>query len=123
MPMATHDALLADIAEQPDEAAPRLVYADWLEEHGDARGEFVRLHLALRGLSPDQLYRPEVEEELSRLRKGLDCGWLAVVEPERAHLYADSPSRPHCQCFRGLYEGRQKGEVAFHLEPQDTECD
>ena len=39
---------LTDIIEHPDDDTPRLIYADWLEEHGttDAereRGEFIRL--------------------------------------------------------------------------------
>src|SRR3954453_14976730 len=43
-------ALLESAKDQPDEVAPRLVLADWLEEFGDesdrARAEFVRLHCA-----------------------------------------------------------------------------
>ena len=38
-------ALLAAIIEQPNDDTPRLVYADWLEEQGDARGEFIRLEI------------------------------------------------------------------------------
>lgn len=45
-----HDhALLAAILADPDDDAPRLIYADWLEERGDPdRAEFIRLqcHLA-----------------------------------------------------------------------------
>src|SRR2546426_542629 len=57
-------AFEADIIAQPDDDAPRLILADWLEDHGDehtaARAEFIRLqselaacpHFAkLRGLS------------------------------------------------------------------------
>jgi uncharacterized protein (TIGR02996 family) len=40
-------AFLADIKEQPADDAPRLIFADWLEEQGDpelaARGELLRL--------------------------------------------------------------------------------
>src|SRR5947209_952208 len=31
------------IASQPHDWAPRLVFADWLEERGDPRGELLRL--------------------------------------------------------------------------------
>jgi uncharacterized protein (TIGR02996 family) len=42
-----HDALLATIATNPDEDAPRLVYADWLDEHDDPeRAKFVRVQIA-----------------------------------------------------------------------------
>ena len=44
----THDeAFLADIAENPDDDASRLVYADWLDDHGEAdRAELIRLQCA-----------------------------------------------------------------------------
>ena len=31
--------LLAEIISNPEDVAPRLVYADWLEEQGDPRSE------------------------------------------------------------------------------------
>jgi uncharacterized protein (TIGR02996 family) len=30
----THDAFLRAIEESPGDDTPRLIYADWLEEHG-----------------------------------------------------------------------------------------
>ena len=47
--MTVHAGFLADIIEHPDDDTPRLIYADWLEEHGDAaRANFIRAqcHLA-----------------------------------------------------------------------------
>lgn len=39
-------ALLRAICEAPDDDAPRLIYADWLDEHGEAeRAEFIRLQV------------------------------------------------------------------------------
>src|SRR5262245_59429136 len=44
-------ALLRAAKRQPDDDAPRLVLADWLQEHGDdedrARAEYIRLDLRL----------------------------------------------------------------------------
>lgn len=46
--MAHDDALYRNICDHPDDDAPRLIYADWLEEHGDrARAEFIRVQLEL----------------------------------------------------------------------------
>jgi uncharacterized protein (TIGR02996 family) len=46
-----------DIKEHPDDDTPRLIFADWLQEHGDAataaRGEFLRLQVLRHRLSPD----------------------------------------------------------------------
>lgn len=46
--MSDDDALLAAIAAQPDEDTPRLVYADWLEEHDQPiRAEFIRVQVEI----------------------------------------------------------------------------
>src|SRR5687767_4899399 len=36
------ETFIRAITDDPDDGALRLVYADWLEEHGDPRGELVR---------------------------------------------------------------------------------
>ena len=64
--MSDVDGLLAGVLENPDEAAPRLILADWLEEHADlgaARAELLRSQV-----------RREAEPE-SRRRDVLD--WRA----------------------------------------------
>src|SRR5260370_37026404 len=44
---------LRAIDENPDDDGPRLVYADWLEEHGDtARAEVIRVQCELARLAP-----------------------------------------------------------------------
>jgi uncharacterized protein (TIGR02996 family) len=50
----TGDALLDDIRRHPDDAAPRLVYADWIEENGEPeRAEFIRTQCALARMEAD----------------------------------------------------------------------
>lgn len=47
----TRQALLRAIRDQPDDDAPRLIYADWLDEQGDAdRATFIRLQCAYERL-------------------------------------------------------------------------
>lgn len=41
------EAFLATIAANPDDMTPRLVFADWLDEREDARGEFIRVQIEL----------------------------------------------------------------------------
>ena len=48
--MSDESALLTAIIEHPDEDTPRLVYADWLDEHATsaaqrARAEYIRLEI------------------------------------------------------------------------------
>jgi uncharacterized protein (TIGR02996 family) len=86
--MTPEDAFLQDIREHPDDDTPRLVYADWLEEHGDrtraARAEFIRVQIALAGLDPDDERRPTLEARERQLRKKHERQWLG---PLRQHLY------------------------------------
>ncbi len=41
-------AFLQAIRQRPHDDAPRLIFADWLEERGDPRGEFIRLQAVLQ---------------------------------------------------------------------------
>ena len=51
-PDPTRDALYAAILAHPDEDTPRLVYADYVEEHGDsARAEFIRAQVRLAAMN------------------------------------------------------------------------
>jgi uncharacterized protein (TIGR02996 family) len=123
--MSYEDAFLKTIQNEPNAVLPRLMYADWLEERGDVRCEFVRLHLALQDLPPDHLHRVSGELDLSQVRKGLDPDWLAVIEPERAYLGRNDPwliLRRLCCVYRGRDKQRWS-QPEFHTEPQDTECD
>jgi uncharacterized protein (TIGR02996 family) len=52
--MKEQDALLAAVLDAPDDDAPRLVYADWLEEHGQPeRAEFIRAQVERARLPED----------------------------------------------------------------------
>src|SRR5262245_1818230 len=49
--MTADDGFLQAIVDDPDGDAPRLVYADWLEEHGEQdRAEFIRVECRLHRL-------------------------------------------------------------------------
>jgi uncharacterized protein (TIGR02996 family) len=59
--MNVGDALLEDVLEHPDDDGPRLVYADWLDEHGDPeRAEFIRLQCELARLDEDDPRRQKL---------------------------------------------------------------
>ena len=46
--MTERDQLWRAVLAAPDDDAPRLAFADWLEDHGDAaRADFVRTQIAL----------------------------------------------------------------------------
>lgn len=59
-------ALLAACHAEPTDDTPRLVLADWLEEHDDPRGEFVRLQCRIAALAAGD---PEYDDLYSRHQK------------------------------------------------------
>jgi uncharacterized protein (TIGR02996 family) len=60
--MSDEKALLAAIWAHPHEDAPRLIYADWLEEHGQAeRAEFIRVQCELARIDEDDPARAKPE--------------------------------------------------------------
>lgn len=123
--MSDEAAFLRAIQSRPDDELPRLVFADWLDERGDPRGDFIRLHLALSATAPDHPDRVAGEHELSVLRKGCDTAWLTVIEPKRVPRADDPTAGRGCECFFAGY-GQRKGRRRppyLHAEPQDTECD
>lgn len=98
------DSLVAAIQAEPDDDLPRLIYADWLDEHGDPRGTFVRAQVALAQLPPDDPRRAE----WAKLEKEL----LAEHEAEWA---SDLAEEPFGWCFhRGFVE--VKLDLARFLE-------
>ena len=57
--MTADEPFRRTIWERPDDDAPRLVYADWLEEHDDPeRAEFIRLQCRLENQAADAPERP-----------------------------------------------------------------
>jgi uncharacterized protein (TIGR02996 family) len=69
------EAFLQRIRAYPDDDAPRLVFADWLDEQGDPRGEFIRVQLSLAQLereasaAGDRRLRPEREDLRADLQR------------------------------------------------------
>jgi uncharacterized protein (TIGR02996 family) len=66
----TEEAFQRAMRADPDDHGPRLVFADWLEEQGDPRGELIRLTHALTHAT-DSPGRPAHE---ARLRELLAAG-------------------------------------------------
>src|SRR4051794_39815561 len=78
--MNQDEAFLQAIIERPDDDTPRLVYADWLEEHGDAaRAEFIRVQCQLFRLPPDAPDRVELERRELRLLDAHESKWLGPI--------------------------------------------
>jgi uncharacterized protein (TIGR02996 family) len=96
--------LLAD----PADDTTRLVYADWLEEQGDAvsaaKSEFLRLTAQLATGTGTQRDWKKKEKRLQELAAGLDTDWLAVVSRLRVE---------NCHSKRTTAEARPAFRVRF----------
>jgi uncharacterized protein (TIGR02996 family) len=74
------EALFRAILAAPADDLPRLVYADWLQEHGNAeRAEFIRLQCEAWHLCPQYATVTEARTAASRLYKGHADAWHAEL--------------------------------------------
>jgi uncharacterized protein (TIGR02996 family) len=71
-------AFLERICADPEADGPRLIFADWLDERGDPRGEFIRLQIALSRLAADD---PDRDRILAREGNLLSRHFAAWAEP------------------------------------------
>src|SRR5215207_6303052 len=89
---AAYRGLLDDVIEHPDDDTPRLVMADWLEEHGDAvardRARFIRLQLERAKVSEHspEAWASRLEE--ATLLRTHRAEWLGRLEKitSKAHF-------------------------------------
>jgi len=77
--VSTAAALFRQVLDHPDEDGPRLIFADWLDEHDDPRGEFVRLQVALARLPAHDPARPDLARRERALRQAHAAEWVAPL--------------------------------------------
>ena len=76
----TEDPFLAAVLARPGDDAPRLVYADWLDERGESdRAEFLRADAALSRQPLGDPRTPAVATRVRELAPVLDPDWVALV--------------------------------------------
>ena len=79
--MTQRDAFLESILAEPDDDTPRLIFADWLDEHDDPLGEFIRVQMQLASLPEDDERRPELKQRERRLLGAHGREWARAVRP------------------------------------------
>lgn len=85
--MNSHEGILKEIIANPDDDAPRLVYADWLEEQGDPdRAEFVRIQLQMAIHESWQPEHAKLESQIASLLTKHEESWKKELGV-KAHLY------------------------------------
>src|SRR5262245_13440035 len=86
--------LLEAILDQPDEDLPRLVYADWLDDHGDgldrALAEFIRVSCAVGRAAPGDPHEADLARRKADLLDAHGWAWLGSLAED---VYARSYRR------------------------------
>jgi uncharacterized protein (TIGR02996 family) len=119
------DMLLRDVVEHPEDDVPRLIYADWLEEHGTkadaARAEFIRVQCALARLDEDHPRHRDLKQRESELLGSHQDRWLAEL-PELPGVRWQGFSRGFVDkaFMKNLKAFRTQGEAMFAAAPVET---
>src|SRR5262249_54070590 len=70
------EGFLRALDANPADDTLRLVFADWLEERGDNRGQFLRAAVALRNSAVRDGSFPHSLHHLLELRSAVPAAWL-----------------------------------------------
>jgi uncharacterized protein (TIGR02996 family) len=113
----THAAFLDDVLAHPEDDTPRLIYADWLEDLGEAdRAEFIRSQIERIHLHPGHpRSRWLLQREVALLERG-EFAWAGPLLPQLV---------THFAYRRGFVESislsardfLRRGEELFRLAP------
>src|SRR5262245_2518774 len=78
--MSTGAAILREICENPDDDAPRLVYADWLDEHGQPdRAELIRVQCEEAPLAHDDPRAAKLEKRAMAILDEHSSEWVSKL--------------------------------------------
>jgi uncharacterized protein (TIGR02996 family) len=80
-PSPTQRALEQALAEDPDDRAAHAAYADYLQEQGDPRGEFIQVQLALEDPALATPQRKQLQKREQALLKRHRRDWLGELAP------------------------------------------
>ena len=100
---------LQAVLNEPEDDLARLVYADWLDEQGDPRGEFIRVQVELATLTPaDDSWRDLKNRETELLNQyladwfdGMRRVWSGFSQCKYQPFFT---GRGSCQLVRGFRE-------------------
>jgi uncharacterized protein (TIGR02996 family) len=104
--MSDEKALLDSIWEHPHADAPRLVYADWLDDRGGAsdaaRAELIRAHIELDRLDGDDPRFDELERRADELEQQWGKAWSKAQPPgaKKVNCYTGGLPVPYLGSFK-----------------------
>lgn len=101
--MSDHASFMRAIVASPEDDLPRLIYADWLDEHGeDKRAEFIRVQCRISELCAWRREGNAKHPEFDSLLARESTLWSANVSPMREWLATFGIDHSHCVFARGF---------------------
>jgi uncharacterized protein (TIGR02996 family) len=76
------DALEAALVDNPDDLATHYAYADYLQEQGDPRGEFIHVQLALEDPKRTEAEQRRLQARAGELIQAHQREWLGILAEE-----------------------------------------
>jgi uncharacterized protein (TIGR02996 family) len=77
--LSLRDALESALVENPDDLAAHYAYADYLQEQGDPRGEFIQVQLALEDPQRSEAERRKLQTRAKELLGENERAWLGTL--------------------------------------------
>ncbi len=77
--MSIEAGFIQALREDPHDDETRLIYADWLDERGDPRGEFLRVQVELANGVPDLEHRERLHQRSAELLAAYEAQWLGPL--------------------------------------------
>jgi uncharacterized protein (TIGR02996 family) len=77
--LSLRDALESALVENPDDLATHYAYADFLQEQGDPRGEFIQVQLALEDPQRSEAEKSKLEARVAELLSEHEREWLGIL--------------------------------------------
>lgn len=77
--LSLRDALESALVEDPDDLATHYAYADYLQEQGDPRGEFIQVQLALEDPQRSETERRRLQTRAKELLREHEREWLGIL--------------------------------------------
>lgn len=116
--MNEREALLRAICDNPDDDTPRLVFADWLQEHGEEeRAEFIRVQCEVARLAAEDDRREALVARARQLQDRFGKRWLKelpVPDPENIH-WVEAPDWLEGETFDRGFAGLLRVQSAALL--------
>jgi uncharacterized protein (TIGR02996 family) len=78
--MRDTEAMLRLITAHPEQDGPRLIFADWLTERGDPRGQFIRYQCELAQPAVPDARRAELQATIDSLLKFHQSKWIGGLK-------------------------------------------